>query len=52
LGYCRFINTLSDLRDCYEHIDDDDLSEYEAEAKEDLIALCQKIEANKYSDSE
>ena len=44
MSYCRFENTLADLRDCAEAIDDpfngDDLSETEAQAKEALIELC------------
>jgi hypothetical protein len=43
MSYCRFQNTLSDLRDCEEHIDDNDLSESEKRAKEKLINLCKKI---------
>ncbi|MBU0777756.1 hypothetical protein KKF82_05820 [Patescibacteria group bacterium] len=43
MGYCRFRNTLSDLQDCYEHIEERDLSEEEERAKESLIDLCQQI---------
>jgi hypothetical protein len=43
MGYCRFHNTLSDLRDCYDHIDDDDLSEEEERARKRLIELCKEI---------
>jgi hypothetical protein len=48
MGYCRFENTLGDLRDCYEHLDDDveELNEYEKRARKALIALCQEIAAN------
>jgi hypothetical protein len=42
MSYCRFINTLQDLRDCVEHIDDE-LSNEEAKAREKLIKLCQDI---------
>jgi len=42
MGYCRFQNTLGDLRACYEHLDDD-LSEEEQEAKEKLLKLCKDI---------
>ena len=45
LSYCRFQNTLTDLRDCGEHLYDD-LSQAEAEAKEKLIALCREIAAD------
>lgn len=43
MAYCRFQNTLSDLQDCYEHINDDDLSESEKEARDALIDLAQTI---------
>lgn len=43
LSYCRFENTLADLRDCYENIDADNLSASEADARDELIALCREI---------
>ena len=43
MSYCRFRNTLSDLRDCWEHIFDDDLSEEEGRARQRLIDLCRDI---------
>lgn len=43
MSYCRFRNTLADLEDCYEHIDDYDLSDEEKEAKKQLIELCTTI---------
>ncbi|HEY6020888.1 MAG TPA: hypothetical protein VIY48_13610 [Candidatus Paceibacterota bacterium] len=43
MSYCRFHNTLQDLRDCYEHIDDDDLSEEEAKERDRLVRLCKQI---------
>jgi len=39
----RFENTERDLRDCYEAIDERDLSEGEAKARERLISLCVDI---------
>jgi len=41
MGYCRFENTLEDLEDCYDHIDDDlrDSPE-EARARKKLIRIC------------
>jgi hypothetical protein len=42
MGYCRFQNTLQDLRDCYEHMDDD-LEESEHSARARLLFLCQEI---------
>ena len=44
MSYCRFQNTLQDLQDCYNHIDDArDLSPDETIAKKRLIELCQEI---------
>jgi len=45
MSYCRFENTLSDLRDCQNHLSEnpDKLSEYEKRAREELIAVCQEI---------
>lgn len=40
MGYCRFENTADDLQDCYEHMDDDDLSTYEISARQRLIRIC------------
>lgn len=42
MGYCRFRNTLSDLRDCLEHWDDE-LSEEESQARARLLRLCSQI---------
>jgi len=49
MGYVRFENTLRDLRECYEHLDDD-LSEEEGNACVKLIELCQLID-NEYGDN-
>ena len=43
MSYCRFENTLQDLRDCYEYMDDEDLSESERYARESLIELAATI---------
>ena len=43
MGYCRFENTLSDLEDCFEHLDDQDLSGEEEKARAQLIRLCVEI---------
>jgi len=43
MGYCRFHNTLIDLRDCYDHLFDDDLSEEESRDRQRLIDLCETI---------
>ena len=41
MSYCRFQNTLKDLRDCYENpnVNSDD----EKKAKDELIELCRQI---------
>lgn len=44
MGYCRFQNTLSDLRDCFEALQDEStLSPEEFSAAERLVELCQDI---------
>ncbi|MDD1679405.1 MAG: hypothetical protein LUO93_09535 [Methanomicrobiales archaeon] len=45
MSYCRFHNTLADLRECVEHMDDE-LSPAEANDKERLIKLCCEIAEN------
>lgn len=42
MSYCRFENTLNDLKDCYEALDENpkELNEYEASARKKLIDLC------------
>lgn len=40
MSYCRFENTLEDLQDCYDNIDNDNLSLSEKEARKKLIKLC------------
>ena len=45
MPYCRFTNTLEDLRDCYEHMDDEDLSEEEKQSREELLRLCHEMAA-------
>ena len=49
MSYCRFENTLSDLMDCYDHMDDDDLSASETDARESMISMCKEI-ADMYSE--
>ena len=51
MGYCRFRNTLADLRDCQEHLDDDPdaLSDEEQRARRWLIRRCVEI-AGDYED--
>ena len=43
IGYCRFQNTERDLRDCYEHLSDEELSVEEERTRERLIELCKLV---------
>jgi len=44
MSYCRFHNTLIDLKDCYENIEYiNNLSEDERKARIELIKLCCSI---------
>ena len=43
MSYCRFENTLGDLEDCLEHMDDDDLSGDEVRARAELKTICKEI---------
>lgn len=46
MSYCRFENTLRDLRDCRKDMSETDfyeLSETEQEARNKLVALCKEI---------
>lgn len=65
MSYCRFRNTLNDLIDCQEHLDDPEydekgqsedeepnmLSEEETKARKKLIELCEEI-AEDYGEDE
>jgi hypothetical protein len=51
MSYCRFENTLQDLRDCYDHTEDTDLSEGEKEARDKLLKLCRTL-ADEYPDED
>jgi hypothetical protein len=51
MSYCRFENTANDLRDCYDNMDGDELSEAEEAAKKRLIKLCLRI-AEDYGEEE
>lgn len=48
MSYCRFENTLEDLKDCYSAMDGDDLSKSEFDARKQMIELCWII-FNEYS---
>lgn len=43
MSYCRFQNTLQYLRDCYENMDDTDISDEEKSARLELLKLCDQI---------
>lgn len=45
MSYCRFRNTLSDLRDCHEWMNETgDLMEEEVQARLRMIKLCRQID--------
>ena len=46
MSYCRFYNTLQALRDCYEHMDEEDISPAEKNARDKLIVLCMEVAAD------
>jgi hypothetical protein len=43
MSYCRFENTLRELQDCSENLQDTDLSDSEKRARERLVKLCREI---------
>ena len=49
MGYCRFQNTLADLRDCSNNFDEAQ-SEEEIKAREKLLKLCRKMVADYWED--
>lgn len=51
MSYCRFRNTLQDLRDCYDSMDDEPLSEEEKLARRALILMCRNI-SDDYTDDD
>ena len=54
MSYCRFRNTLDDLRDCYDEMafeDTSDLSAEEDKAMRCLIRLCRDI-AQEFGDDQ
>lgn len=47
MSYCRFYNTLADLKDCYYNIEDvEDMSYEEKRARKELIQICMDIAEN------
>lgn len=51
MSYARFENTLKDLRDCYQHMEENPCSDEEEKARKALIKLCLKI-ADEYSETD
>jgi ferritin-like metal-binding protein YciE len=51
MHYCRFQNNYDDLQDCFDHINDNDLSKEEEKARSKLIRLCKDI-AEEFEDDE
>ena len=49
MSYCRFENTLRDLRDCYDNMDNDNLSKSEFYARKQMIEMCANI-TNQHED--
>jgi len=43
MSYCRFENTLHDLRDCQANMFEEDLSSSEEFSRKKLIELCSEI---------
>ncbi len=51
MSYCRFENTYDDLRDCFNHMNDE-LSKDEEIYKQKIIKLCHAIVENNPEDDE
>ena len=51
MSYCKFENTLNDLRQCEEEIGDEAECREEEAARKKLIALCKRI-ADQYAEEE
>jgi len=50
MSYCRFQNTLEDLKDCKEHINDTrDMSDDEKRARNRLVNVCRMIVEDYYN---
>lgn len=52
MSYCRFRNTLSDLRDCEDHMGTRVDDKHEDRARVELIKLCRRIAADFPDESE
>lgn len=51
MSYVRFENTYDDLLDCFDHLEDEDLSQSEQRSRMRLIDLCRRI-AEAYPEEE
>ncbi len=49
MAYCRFENTVTDVEDCYNNMEEVDLSDSEYRKRQKLISLCIDI-ATEYSE--
>jgi len=49
MSYCRFRNTLTDLEDCYENMENPIDNEEESETRLQLVELCKEISDNYYA---
>ena len=43
MSYCRFENTAEDLEDCFDHMDEKDLSDTEVRGRKRIIRMCVDI---------
>lgn len=50
MSYCRFENTFRDLKDCYEHFEDENLSEDEMHYRSKIYDICECI-VSEFSDA-
>ena len=46
MSYCRFSNTLEDLKDCYDNMDAEGLSYAERMARWRIVRMCMQIAAD------
>lgn len=50
MSYCRFENTLADLKDCRDNMEEEPESESEKKARLQLIKLCKSIADDYWED--
>jgi len=43
MSYCRFENTVEDLKDCINHLEDKNISSDEKRSREKLFELCAEV---------